>query len=458
MNQNKLKDIITISVIVSMIIMESIDMDVLNVAVSTMAKSFMVSPVHLKLAITSYLLGIAIFIPISGWLSDIFGTKNTLMTAIIIFCLTSFLCGISKDLYTLSIFRFFQGISGAFMVPVARLLLLKAFNKEKLVKVYSIISMPTLIGPLIAPLIGGFFVTHFGWQYIFFINIPIGLIALIATYFYVDNYLQQSKIFDITTYTFLIVAITSIVFFANIALYDDFTLSFKLGLVALFIFAIVLYNYFEKRTKLHVINRSLFRIKTYRISVIASFIARLAFGGRGFLLALFLQEALFISPEKAGYLLSFSAVGLLFTRTLTKKLLSILGFRKLLLIYNLGSVISLLLIPLIHHFDIFAIIILIINGIFYSAELLVLNTFCYANISNHNSSDAVSLNLTLQQIARVFGVLLVGYCVKLFNYIFISEFGHMTFTFSFIILALIAFSSMYYFLQLKEKDGSNLLV
>lgn len=457
MNQQKVKDIITIMVITLMLSMESIDANILNIAIPTIATKLMISPIHLKHAITSYLIAIAIFIPISGWVADRFGTKRTLLISITLFCLTSFLCGISRDIYTLSMYRFFQGASGAFMIPVARLLLLKAFPKEKLVKIYLFMSIPTIIGPLMSPMIGAYLITNLSWPFIFFVNLPIGALAFTATYFFVGNYKQKSSIFSLTAYFWLAISISSFVFYISLANADDFTLNFKLSLILIFIISTLLYVFFEHRAKTHVVNYSLFKVQTFKSCFFGNVIIRCAFGGRAFVIALFLQIALQIKPQQASYLLACATIGLLVSRLIIRKFLVAYGFKRVLSWCNIGSAISLMLMPTINHINILAIIIFIFNGLFLSMSFILMNLLCYADVTESDHANAVSLNLTAQQISTVAGVLIASYCMQTFNFMFHHNFGHITFTCTFIALALIGLTAEYYFIRLKPTDGNNLI-
>src|SRR5579862_7051337 len=172
--------------------MEALDTTILNTAVPAMAAALRVAPLSMKAVLTSYTLSLAVFIPVSGWVADRFGTRRVFSTAIGLFTLGSFLCGVSNDLHLLVACRVLQGMGGALMVPVGRLTVVRTFPKAELVRAMSFVAIPSLIGPMLGPLIGGLIVSYFHWRVIFFLNIPIGIIGLIMVYLHLPNYIEEN--------------------------------------------------------------------------------------------------------------------------------------------------------------------------------------------------------------------------------------------------------------------------
>jgi EmrB/QacA subfamily drug resistance transporter len=171
--------------------MESLDTTILNTAVPTIASALHVAPLSMKAVLASYTLSLAVFIPISGWMADRFGTRRVFATAIGIFTLGSFLCGISSNIHLLVACRILQGCGGSMMVPVGRLTIVRTFSKSDLVRAMSFVSIPALIGPMLGPIAGGLIVGYLHWRVIFFVNIPIGLFGLFMVYLHLPNYREE---------------------------------------------------------------------------------------------------------------------------------------------------------------------------------------------------------------------------------------------------------------------------
>src|SRR5271155_3511690 len=177
--------------------MESLDTTILNTAVPTISEALKVAPLSVKSVLASYTLSLAVFIPISGWMADRFGTRRVFASAIGIFCLGSFLCGISNDIHLLVAFRVLQGCGGAMMVPVGRLTLVRSFAKSELVRAMSFVAIPALVGPMLGPIAGGLIVGYLHWRFIFFVNIPIGLVGLLMVYVHLPDYREETHALDI---------------------------------------------------------------------------------------------------------------------------------------------------------------------------------------------------------------------------------------------------------------------
>src|SRR4051812_25936002 len=169
-------------------LMESLDTTILNTAVPTIATALGVVPLSMKSALTSYTLSLAVFIPISGWMADRFGTRRVFGSAIALFTLGSFLCGISNSIHLLVACPILQGCGGPMMVPVGRLTLVRTFAKSELIRTMSFVAIPSLIGPMLGPIAGGLIVAYLHWRLIFFVNIPVGLFGLYLVYRHLPNY------------------------------------------------------------------------------------------------------------------------------------------------------------------------------------------------------------------------------------------------------------------------------
>src|SRR6202050_2382046 len=260
--------------------MESLDTTILNTGVPTIAAALHVAPLSMKAVLASYTLSLAVFIPISGWMADHFGTRRVFASAIGLFTLGSFLCGISTNIHALVACRILQGCGGAMMVPVGRLTMVRTFAKSEFIRAMSFVAIPGLIGPMLGPIAGGLMVGYLHWRFIFFVNIPIGLIGL----YLVDRHLPDYR--EKKTNPLDIVGL--ILFGSGVALlsyvlevFGEHTLSTGeiVGLLLVSFALLAGYGLHATQTLHPLLRLSLFRLRTFRASVVGSYVTRLGIGG-----------------------------------------------------------------------------------------------------------------------------------------------------------------------------------
>jgi EmrB/QacA subfamily drug resistance transporter len=284
--------------------MESLDTTILNTAVPMIASALKVAPLSMKSVLSSYTLSLAVFIPISSWMADRFGTRRVFSGAIGLFTLGSFLCGISSNIHILVLCRILQGCGGAMMVPVGRLTLVRTFAKSELIRAMSFVAIPALIGPMLGPLAGGLIVGWFHWRVIFFVNLPIGLFGLYLVHKHLPDYrAMRSDKLDLIG---LILFGSGVALFSYVLeVFGEQSLSDR-EVVSLLVMSIVLllgYGLHAKTVKHPLLRLGMFRIRTLRISVMGNFITRLGVGGLPFLLPLLYQIGLGYSPIESGLLI-----------------------------------------------------------------------------------------------------------------------------------------------------------
>jgi len=452
---NKLKSTLNIIVVALMLLMENVDVNVINVAIPSIAHSLQTSPLDLKLAITSYLISLAIFVPISGYISDKFGTRKVLFFSIVGFTACSLLCGVAINLNQLVIFRFVQGITGAFMLPVGRLLLLKIFGKKELVKVFVLISFIGALGPLVAPVISGLIVSYLNWRFIFWVNVPIGIFCFLVSYYYVDNYSENVGVFNWLAFIFLGL-------FLAIASYLIDTLFYPLNqkerllLIVLSIISLLFYLKFELPAKNRIIDYRLFAIHTFRVCFFGGLLLRIAFAGRAFLLALYYQLHLGLSPIHAGYLLALYALGLFIGRTIMKWLLPKFGFRKLLLVSNVLSTITMFMLCSVVKINAWAFVVILLHSMTSSIVFLLLNTLLFSDVPEYRYAAATSIANTMQQLSSSFGVTVVAAVLFLANLVFHS-FSYWVFVSAFVFIGICGMLLQLLLLKIRASDGLNLI-
>lgn len=374
--------------------MQNLDVTILNSAIPVIAQDLNQYPLNLKFALTSYLVSLGVLIPISGWLSDKYGAKGVLMLGVTIFGLGSLLCGSSFSLEHLVISRIIQGAGGALMVPVCRLILIKTYPKSQLVSATNQATIPSLIGPVLGPSLGGFIVTWFSWRWIFFINIPFCFILLYLASHYVENF-KEEKVgkFDIIGFilfaaflslTIFLIETISTSFLSNIISIILLTLSFIL---------LGLYFYFTKKIKEPFLDKKLFAIRTFTITILGSFFSRIGIGGIPFLLPMLLQINRGFSPIKSGLYIIFYTGAMLVAKFFIKGILQKIGFRKC-LIFNtilLGISISGLLF-IVYNSNVWIMATVIFwHGFFTSIQFSCLNVLTYSDLTEDLVSKGTSI-------------------------------------------------------------------
>ena len=292
--------------------MESLDTTILNTAVPAISHALNVGPLSMKSVLASYTLSLAVFIPISGWMADRFGTRRVFASAIGLFTLGSLLCGISSDIHLLVACRVLQGCGGAMMVPVGRLTLVRTFAKSELLRAMSFISIPALVAPMLGPIAGGLIVGYLHWRYIFFLNIPIGLAGLVMVYLHLPNY-SDDDVKPLDTVGLILfgsgIALLSYV----LEIFGEHALSTReiCGLLTLSLFLLSGYILHARHMQFPLLQLELFRIRTFRAAVSGSFFTRLGMGGVPFLLPLLYQIGLGFTAIQSGLLITPQALGAL---------------------------------------------------------------------------------------------------------------------------------------------------
>jgi EmrB/QacA subfamily drug resistance transporter len=391
--------------------MESLDTTILNTAVPVISQALKVAPLSMKSVLASYTLSLAVFIPISGWMADRFGTRRVFASAIGLFTLGSFLCGISSDIHLLVACRILQGCGGAMMVPVGRLTLVRTFAKSELIRAMSFVAIPGLIGPMLGPIAGGLIVGYLQWRFIFFVNLPIGLAGLVLVYLHLPDYRAQStKPLDI---------VGLILFGSGVALlsyvleiFGEHTLGLGeiLGLLALSLTLIVGYGLHATRTAFPLLQLSLFHIRTFSAAVSGSFFTRLGIGGVPFLLPLLYQVGPGFTPVQSGLLIMPQAIAAMSTKFLMPRILDRLGYRSVLISNTVILGLLLMLLATIGLATPLWVIALqaFCYGAFTSLQYTSMNTLVYADIDEDNTSNASSIASTIQQMSISFGVAAAG--------------------------------------------------
>jgi EmrB/QacA subfamily drug resistance transporter len=397
--------------------MESLDTTILNTAVPAISAALHVVPLAMKSVLASYTLSLAVFIPISGWMADRFGTRRVFASAIGLFTLGSFLCGISSNIHLLVACRILQGCGGSMMVPVGRLTLVRTFAKSELIRAMTFVAIPGLVGPMLGPIAGGLIVGYFHWRFIFFVNIPIGLIGLVMVYLHLPDYREEN------THPLDLVGL--ILFGSGIALlsyvleiFGEHALSTReiTGLLAISLALIGGYLLHAKGVLYPLLQLKLFRIRTFSAAVSGSFFTRLGIGGVPFLLPLLYQVGLGFTAIQSGLLIMPQALAAMSTKFLMPKILARVGFRAVLISNTVILGLFLVLFATIGLRTPVWLIALqaFCYGMFSSLQYTSMNTLTYADIDEEQTSSASSIASTMQQMSISFGVASAGLATAFF--------------------------------------------
>jgi EmrB/QacA subfamily drug resistance transporter len=386
--------------------MESLDTTILNTGVPTIAAALHVAPLSMKSVLASYTLSLAVFIPISGWMADRFGTRRVFASAIGIFTLGSFLCGISSNIHWLVACRILQGCGGAMMVPVGRLTMVRTFAKSELVRAMSFVAIPSLIGPMLGPITGGLIVAYFHWRLIFFVNIPIGLVGLCLVYFHLPDYREHTDPLDVAGLILFGSGVALLSYVLEV--FGEHTLSAREILAALAVSILLLagYGLHATRTAYPMLRLVLFRIRTFRAAVNGSFLTRLGIGGIPFLFPLLYQVGLGFTPVQSGLLMMPQAIAAISLKMTMPRILARFGYRAVLVSNTLIIGLMILLFATIGRgTPVWLIVIeVFFYGFFTSLQYTSMNTLVYADVTEEQASSASSIASTMQQMAISFGV------------------------------------------------------
>jgi EmrB/QacA subfamily drug resistance transporter len=387
--------------------MQNLETTILATALPQIAKSFGESPVNLHLVLTSYLMSLAIFMPISGWMADRFGTRTVFRAAILIFTGASVACACAGSLGTMIVARVIQGIGGAMMVPVARLALLRTVPKSDLVSAMTWVAVPALVGPVVGPPLGGAIVTYASWPWVFLINVPIGLLGFVLATKYIDDYREADvPPFDTSGFFLCSIAIAGIVFGFEGVGEGLLPLWLNVGLVAIGAVGAVLYLAHARRRRNPVLDLSLLEIPTLRASVLGGSLFRFGIGALPFLMPLMLQTVFQRTPLASGLITFAAAAGALLMKFAAQPILNRLGFRNVLVWNALLSAVSIALCLTFNSstpaFVMFGV--LLIGGFFRSLEFTAINIIGYADLKPHQMGRATSLVSMAQQLSLSVGV------------------------------------------------------
>ena len=434
--------------------MEGLDTSIVNTSLPSMAGSFAVTAPQMSAAITAYLLSLAVFIPVSGWIADRFGARNVFCTAVGTFALGSLLCGLAPTLPLLVAARIVQGLGGAMMTPVGRLILARSFRKHELMRAMTFYMIPANLGPTVGPVLGGFITTYIGWQWNFFINLPLGVLGIALAWRYIRNApMPPPARFDWRGYVIVACGLAA----AQLALENlaqpEIHAQLQMALVSAAVLFLGGYGVYASRTENPVLDFRIFRRRVFFIAVGIGNVLRMATFPVSFLVALLLQLGFGMNPAEAGILFAFFTVGAVTMRANVAMLARLIGLRRLLMTCSLITA------ALTTGFVFFTpgtswyliAFYLFCFGVMRNAQHQSVTALSYAEISDEEMARSTTVAALIQRGGQSIGVGLAASLLAVFAGG--EPIGHEPFRPVFLVLAAISASTALGFARLKPEDG-----
>lgn len=456
-----LKQSTTIALVVALaFFMQNLDTTAVNTAIPAMAHSFNTDVIHISSGITSYLIALAIFIPVSGWIAERYGTRKVFCSAIALFTLASILCGSAQSLNQFVLFRILQGIAGAMMTPVGRLAVLKATPKEELVTTMNYITLPALVAPILGPLVGGYLTTYWSWHWIFFLNIPISVICIVLAW-----KLMPSEDIDsghrqrLDKVGFVLSGLGMAGFMYGVELFSKDGLSYFVPLILILISFIFIYINFKhsKHISNPLIDYSIIQVKTFRTTVFTGTLSRIVIGVAPYLVPLMFQVGFGLSPFEAGLLFVATMAGNLSMKSITVQTIRKFPFRRILLVNGMIvaslTLLTAFLLPTTPRYIIIAVMFL--SGMARSMQFTSITTLAFVDIPKDKMTNANSLYSTIQQMSSGVGIAMGAVSLRFANMINgkSETFSIGDFKLAFIMISILAFVHLYGYRKLSLTDG-----
>lgn len=448
--------------VASAFFMEFLDGTVIATALPDMARAFGVSAIDLNIGISAYLLTLAVLIPASGWMAERFGARNVFSLALIIFTLSSLLCGLTHNVTEFVLMRIIQGIGGAMMVPVGRLVVLRTTPKNQLIKAIATLTWPALVAPILGPPLGGFITTYASWHWIFFLNVPLGLIAIVLAIRMMPNHTPPQKPpFDLIGFVSIGVAMLCLVAGLEVFSQQNLRPVNAVVLIAIGLLALVWAIRYLLRAENPLIRLSSLAVPSFRITMRGGFVLRATISSAPFMLPLMFQVGFGMDAFQAGSLVLAVFAGNLAMKPATTPLIRSLGFKKLLIGNGILCVLSLLLCAFITPDSprLLTLLLLFCGGLSRSMQFTGISSLAFAEVPAGEMSSANTLFSTSLQLASGLGVTLGALCIRAGDWLtpvlgFSSADG-MAFRLGFVIIAAITALALWDIIRLAPDAGRN---
>jgi EmrB/QacA subfamily drug resistance transporter len=396
--------------------MEYLDTTIIATALPQMARSFAVGPNEVSLGMTAYMLTLAVFIPVSGWMADRLGSRTVFASALMVFTVASVLCGLSTGLLSFTAARVLQGMGGAMMVPVGRMIVVRNTEKSQLMKAISTITWPAIVAPVVGPTVGGFITTYASWHWIFFLNIPFGIAALIAIAKYVPNQRgEQQRPLDLAGFVLSGTALTSLLYGTELASHQDASIARAAAFLAAAVVLGIAAVRHVRKTRDPLLDLTTLRVPTYAVTVLWGSATRIGIEAVPYLTPLLFQIGFGLSAFHSGLLLIATALGNLGMKAFTTPILRRFGFRTVATV-NAGIAAVMVMAcgwllpstPLA-----VMLVVLFFYGLARSLQFTTLATLAYADVADPQKSSASTLWSVAAQMTIGMGIAFGALCLRL---------------------------------------------
>lgn len=421
--------------------MQTLDTTIVNTAIPAMAHDLNVSPLHMHSVIVSYVLTVAVTLPLSGWLADRFGVRNIFFCAIVLFSLGSLLCAFATSLDQLVMARVVQGIGGAMMVPVGRLTVMKIVPREQYMSAMTFVTLPGQIGPLLGPALGGILVEYASWHWIFLINIPVGIIGAIATLLLMPNYTMQTRRFDFLGFLLLAVGMATLTLALDGQRSAGGSPLLLCLLILLGVFSLLFYLMHGRNNDNALFSLKLFDNRIYAIGLLGSFTGRIGSGMLPFMTPIFLQVGLGFSPFHAGLMMIPMVLGNMGIKRVVVRIVNLFGYRNALVGGTLALALVVLLFPVVALLGWIWLlpVVLLLQGMVNAIRFSSMNTLTLKELPDELASSGNSLLSMIMQLSMSIGVTVAGLLLGAFGHGAVSDSAatHQTFMYTYLCMALV---------------------
>ncbi|NIG35103.1 multidrug transporter subunit MdtD [Pantoea sp. ICBG 828] len=421
--------------------MQTLDTTIVNTAIPAMAHDLNVSPLHMHSVIVSYVLTVAVTLPLSGWLADRFGVRNIFFCAIVLFSLGSLLCAFATSLDQLVMARVVQGIGGAMMVPVGRLTVMKIVPREQYMSAMTFVTLPGQIGPLLGPALGGILVEYASWHWIFLINIPVGIIGAIATLLLMPNYTMQTRRFDFLGFVLLAVGMATLTLALDGQRSAGGSPLLLCLLILLGVFSLLFYLMHGRNNDNALFSLKLFDNRIYAIGLLGSFTGRIGSGMLPFMTPIFLQVGPGFSPFHAGLMMIPMVLGNMGIKRVVVRIVNLFGYRNALVGGTLALALVVLLFPVVALLGWIWLlpVVLLLQGMVNAIRFSSMNTLTLKELPDELASSGNSLLSMIMQLSMSIGVTVAGLLLGAFGHGAVSDSAatHQTFMYTYLCMALV---------------------
>ncbi len=444
-------------IVASALFMETLDSTVLSTSLPAIAADFGESPIALKLALTSYLLSLAVFIPASGWVADRFGARLVFRLALFIFIAASVACGLSNSIGEIVAARVAQGIGGAMMVPVGRMVILRSVKKSELVGALAWLTVPALIGPMLGPPLGGFITTYWDWRWIFWINVPVGILGIVlATLYFPDIRGEKRERFDTRGFFLAGVGLAAFVTGSTTIGLDVVPLPWVAALLVIGVALLAAYVRHSRRVANPILDLRLLRLTTFRIGISGGLLFRIGVGALPFLLPLLLQLAFGMTAFQSGLITLASAAGAMAMKFIAAPILRRFGFKRVLIASALiGAGFSLVLTSFSAATPVAVMVaVLLVGGFFRSLQFTSVNSMAYDEVPAERMGRASAMASMAQQLGLSIGISVAAMTLNATSGG--GDIVRADFVIPFVVIALIAASAILIYRRLPADAGEEM--